>query len=114
MSDEQTATRWPPTLPHDKGDERQQEPPSLLLLEGVERIRRVLHEGQEYWSVVDVIAFLTDSANPSKYWYVVQKRMQSEGARETLSQIIQLPMSSADGAAEPAHLWSQHSAAQGH
>jgi hypothetical protein len=66
-------------------------------LEGVERIRRVMHEGQEYWSVVDVIAFLTDSANPSKYWYVLQKRMQSEGARETLSQIIQLPMRSADG-----------------
>jgi len=82
---------------HDKEDERRQEPPSLLLLEGVERIRRVMHEGQEYWSVVDVIAFLTDSANPSKYWYVVQKRMQSEGARETLSQIIQLPMRSADG-----------------
>ena len=82
---------------HDQEDEQQQEQTSLLLLEGVERIRRVMHEGQEYWSVVDVIAFLTDSANPSKYWYVVQKRMQSEGARETLSQIIQLPMRSADG-----------------
>ena len=78
-------------------EEQQQEPRELLLLEGVERIRRVMHEGQEYWSVVDVIAFLTDSANPSKYWYVMRKRMQTEGARETLSQIIALPMRSADG-----------------
>jgi hypothetical protein len=76
------------------GKEEQRE---LLLLEGVERIRRVMHEGQEYWSVVDVIAFLTDSADPSKYWYVTRKRMQTEGARETLSQIIALPMRSTDG-----------------
>jgi hypothetical protein len=38
-------------MAHDKEDE-QQEQPSLLSLEGVERIRRVMHEGQEYWSVV--------------------------------------------------------------
>ena len=37
---------------HDKENEQQQEQPSLLSLEGVERIRRVLHEGREYWSVV--------------------------------------------------------------
>ena len=45
----------------------------------------------------DVIAFLTDAATPSKYWNTMRSRMQSEGARETLSQIIQLPMRSADG-----------------
>jgi len=69
----------------------------LLPLEGVERIRRVIHEGQEYWSVVDVVGFLTEAANPSKYWSTMRSRMQSEGAQETLAQIIELPMKSADG-----------------
>lgn len=70
---------------------------SLLPLEGVERIRRVIHDGQEYWSVVDVIGYLTDAANASKSWNTIRSRMTSEGAQETLSQIIELPMRSADG-----------------
>lgn len=70
---------------------------SLLPLEGVEHIRRVIHEGQEYWSVVDVIGYLTDAANASKSWHTIRSRMTSEGAQETLSQIIELPMKSADG-----------------
>lgn len=76
-------------------EEEQQQ--ALMPLEGVERIRRAIHEGQEYWSVVDVIGFLTEAAHPSKYWYTMRSRMNSEGAQETLSQIIELPMKSADG-----------------
>lgn len=70
---------------------------ALLPLEGIEQIRRVIHEGQEYWSVIDVVGFLTSAAHPSKYWNTMRSRMQSEGARETLAQIIELPMKSADG-----------------
>jgi len=75
----------------------EEETRALTPLEGVERIRRVMHEGQEYWSVIDVVGFLTDAANPSKYWNTMRSRMQGEGARETLAQIIELPMKSADG-----------------
>lgn len=78
-------------------EETGQDQQALLPLEGVERIRRVIHEGQEYWSVVDVVGFLTEATNPSKYWHTMRSRMQSEGAQETLSQIIELPMRSADG-----------------
>jgi len=77
--------------------EMRQEQRVLLPLEGVEHIRRVMHEDQEYWSVVDVVGFLTEAANPSKYWHTMRSRMQSEGAQETLSQIIEIPMKSADG-----------------
>jgi DNA-damage-inducible protein D len=84
-------------MKYDKEEQEQQEQHALLPLAGVERIRRVIHEGQEYWSVIDVIAFLTDAATPSKYWNTMRSRMRTEGARETLSQIIQLPMRSADG-----------------
>ena len=75
----------------------EEETQALTPLEGVERIRRVMHEGLEYWSVIDVVGFLTDAANPSKYWHTMRSRMQGEGARETLAQIIELPMKSADG-----------------
>ena len=75
----------------------EEETQALTPLEGVERIRRVMHEGQEYWSVIDVIGFLTDAANPSKYWNTMRSRMQGQGAQETLAQIIELPMKSADG-----------------
>lgn len=77
--------------------ENEEDKRALLPLAGVERIRRVMHEGQEYWSVVDVVGFLTDAATPSKYWHTMRSRMQSEGAQETLSQIIDIPMKSADG-----------------
>ncbi len=78
-------------------EETGQDQRALLPLEGIEQIRRVMHEGQEYWSVIDVVGYLTDAAYPSKYWYTMRSRMQSEGARETLSEIIELPMKSADG-----------------
>lgn len=55
---------------------------SLLHLEGVERIRRVIHGSQEYWSVVDIIGWLTVAPDPSKQWHNILRRMTSEGARE--------------------------------
>jgi hypothetical protein len=80
-----------------ENEEERQERQGLIPLAGIERIRRVIHEGQEYWSVVDVVGFLTGATNPSKYWHTMRSRMQSEGAQETLSHIIELPLKSADG-----------------
>jgi DNA-damage-inducible protein D len=40
---------------------------NLIPFEGKE-IRKVWHDEQWYFSVIDVIAILTDSASPSKYW----------------------------------------------
>ncbi len=37
-------------------------------------IRKVWHEEQWYFSVVDVIEVLTDSSNPSVYWSALKKR----------------------------------------
>lgn len=31
-------------------------------------IRRVWHEGRWFFSVIDVVGVLTDSASPRKYW----------------------------------------------
>ena len=44
-------------------------------------IRRVYDEQTDTWyfSVVDVIAVLTDSPNPNNYWKVLKKRLKDEG-----------------------------------
>ena len=45
------------------------------------RIRTAWDEASEeyYFSVVDVVAVLTDSANPNNYWKVLKKRLTAEG-----------------------------------
>lgn len=37
-------------------------------------IRRTVHEGKTYYSVVDIIAVLTDSESPSVYWTKLKER----------------------------------------
>ena len=49
-----------------------------------------------YFSVVDVIAVLTDSPNPRNYWKVLKHRLNSEGS-ELVTNCNQLKMLSSDG-----------------
>ena len=37
-------------------------------------IRHIEHEGERYFSIIDIIEILTDSANPSVYWSALKKR----------------------------------------
>ena len=37
-------------------------------------IRRIWHEEEWYFSVIDVVAALTDSANPRDYWFKMKNR----------------------------------------
>jgi hypothetical protein len=49
-----------------------------------------------YFSIVDVIAVLTDSENPQTYWRVLKKRLLDEG-NETVTNCNGLKMKAADG-----------------
>ncbi len=60
-------------------------------------IRRQWHDGRWFFSVVDVIAVLTDSDAPRQYWYDMKKRIQDEGFRELSAKCLQLKMRSPDG-----------------
>lgn len=62
-------------------------------------IRRHWDDLQEKWyfSVVDVVAALTDSANPSVYWRVLKKRLIDEGSSQTVTKCNGLKMPAADG-----------------
>lgn len=53
-------------------------------------------EEEWYFSVIDVVAVLTDSANPRKYWSVLKTRLKAEGS-ELATNCSQLKMQSADG-----------------
>jgi DNA-damage-inducible protein D len=61
------------------------------------QIRRTLHEDRWYFSVVDIIAVLTDSKNPAVYWRVLKKRLSDEGSDQTVTKCNALKMPAADG-----------------
>jgi hypothetical protein len=62
------------------------------------RVRTVWDDEQEKWyfSIVDVVAVLTDSSNPQTYWRVLKKRLLAEG-NETVTNCNGLRMQAADG-----------------
>ena len=62
------------------------------------QIRSVWDEKQEKWyfSVVDVIAVLTDSDNPRNYWKVLKYRLGKEGS-QLVTKCNQLKLASSDG-----------------
>jgi BRO family, N-terminal domain len=62
------------------------------------KVRTIWDEDEEKWylSIVDVIAILTESPNPRKYWSVLKTRLKAEGSQLTTN-CSQLKMQSADG-----------------
>ena len=62
------------------------------------RIRTAWDEEKEEWyfSIVDVVAVLTDSPNPQTYGRVLKKRLKDEG-NETVTSCNALKMTAADG-----------------
>jgi len=62
------------------------------------KIRTLWNEQEEDWyfSVTDVVAVLTDSPNPRKYWSVLKTRLKEEGS-ELTTNCSQLKLQSADG-----------------
>ena len=69
-----------------------------IKLFGDDKIRAIWDEEQEKWyfSVVDVVAVLTNSPNPQTYWRVLKKRLKDEG-NETVTNCNGLKMRAADG-----------------
>ena len=63
---------------------------SLIPFEG-EAIRKIWHEEQWYFSVVDVIYALTDSPQPSSYWNKVKKTILKENQSLLFWQRLNLP-----------------------
>ena len=63
-----------------------------------QRVRTHWDEEAEEWyfSIVDVVAILTDSADARKYWSKLKQRLKAEG-NETVTNCHQLKMLAIDG-----------------
>src|SRR3989338_7957411 len=70
----------------------------IAIFEG-KKIRRHWDENKEKWyfSVIDVVAVLSESENPQVYWRVMKKRLIDEGSSETVTKCNALKMLAADG-----------------
>ena len=62
------------------------------------KVRTVWDDAAEKWyfSIVDVVAVLTDSKNPALYWRVLKKRLKDEG-NETVTNCNAFKLTAADG-----------------
>ena len=68
----------------------------LIIFES-KKIRRIWHEDEWFYSVVDIVSVLTDSSNPRDYWYRVKKRVSDEEKMELSTICRQLKLDSSDG-----------------
>ena len=58
------------------------------------KIRRLWHKNEWVFSIIDVVAALTDSANPRDYWYKMKIRVKEEDGFEPSTVCQQLKMDS--------------------
>jgi len=63
-----------------------------------QKIRRIWHENQWWFSIIDIVEVLTESSRPRKYWADLKTKLQKEEGFEQLSEKIgQLKLIADDG-----------------
>lgn len=67
----------------------------LVVFQG-KNIRRVLHNDEWYFSVVDVVEALTGSSIPRRYWSDLKAKLEAEGF-QLYDKIVQLKLEASDG-----------------
>lgn len=68
----------------------------IAFFEG-KKVRREWHEGEWWFSIIDVMGVLTESKNPAVYWRVLKKRLLNEGAHEVVTKCNALKLLAPDG-----------------
>ncbi len=56
-----------------------------------------MHDGEWFFSVVDIIEAITDSIRPRQYWTDLKSKIIKEGANELYENIVQKKMPASDG-----------------
>jgi hypothetical protein len=84
-------------LPTAQPDESDENALALFDEEASARIRRVMHEGQWFYSIIDVVGLLTDNPKPRQYWFDMKRNVHAEGFVEVSEKIRQLKLPSRDG-----------------
>lgn len=68
----------------------------LVVFENKE-IRRTWHDEEWFFSIIDIIAALTESAKPSIYWSAMKARIETEDGLQLFTICKQLKLESSDG-----------------
>jgi len=68
----------------------------VAVFEG-KHIRKILHEGEWWFSIVDIVKVLTGSSIPKRYWSDLKRKLVKEGYFELYEKIVQLKFAAADG-----------------
>ena len=58
-------------------------------------IRKIIHNNEWWFSVIDVVAVLTDSNIPKRYWSDLKRKLVTEGYSELYDGIVQLKFAAA-------------------
>jgi hypothetical protein len=59
-------------------------------------VRRIWHKDEWYFSVIDIIAILTESDNPRRYWSDLKRKLREKEGFELYDKIVQLKLQSPD------------------
>jgi len=62
-----------------------------------QKVRKTIHNNEWWFSVVDVVAALTDSNIPRRYWSDLKIKLKKEGFSEVYEKIVQLRLEAPDG-----------------
>ena len=68
-----------------------------MIVFGAKQIRRIWHDEQWFFSIVDIIGALTDSDNPRNYWNMLKAREIKQSQVQLYTFCVQLKLASADG-----------------
>ena len=68
---------------------------AIVVFQGM-NIRRLWHNDEWYFSVVDAVAVLTESSIPKRYWSDLKIKLFEEGF-EAYDKIVQLKLAAEDG-----------------
>ena len=61
------------------------------------QIRRIIHNDEWWFSVIDVIEALTGVNNPRRYWSDLKRKLKKEGYDQVYENIVQLKLEAPDG-----------------
>ncbi|MEN9654662.1 MAG: hypothetical protein RL235_774 [Chlamydiota bacterium] len=79
------------------GNELGQQSSKIAIFKG-RQIRKSIHQGEWYFSIIDVVAVLTESPNPRRYWSNLKIQLsESEGFVQLYSKMVQLKLLAPDG-----------------
>ncbi len=68
-----------------------------MIVFGAKQIRRIWYDEQWFFSVVDIIAAVTDSEAPTKYWTAMKRREETASGFQLSTICRQLKLTSSDG-----------------